>query len=398
MGRKVLLGWWVAVSVVVAGGCFHDRGMLAADPDLLAAVARSGSVGGPDEQVARAQKPEATTVSRSTLLDLPPDRTTEVASVPAAARIRVTVNGEAILDEEIRAACYQALVLTRSLPEPERSKKQAEIWFAARDQLVDREVVLQDAFARLSGNKNMTKFLDKLKEAAAKEFEHSVLRAVRESSHKKTDEELKEWVQQNFGISLPMVKRQWERQFMATEYLKSLIYNQLDKIGHAQILEYYDTHPEEFQTPDLVQWQDIFIDASRHPARDAAKRFAEVLVARARAGQDFTKLAEQFDNGESSRRENAAGEGQKHGEIRPAEVEPVVFKLKEGEVGLVEMPNGFHIVRVAKRTYAGMLAFDEKVQKAIKEKLRNDLGQREMKRRVMEMKRKAIIEYSAGTD
>src|SRR5947208_3262879 len=104
MDRKVLLGFSVVASVVLAGGCFHDRGMLAADPELLEAVARSG---GQEEVLARAQKPEATPASYTAPLDQPPERATEVIKLPAAARIRVTVNGEAILDEEIKAAAFQ---------------------------------------------------------------------------------------------------------------------------------------------------------------------------------------------------------------------------------------------------------------------------------------------------
>ena len=41
---------------------------------------------------------------------------------------------------------------------------------------------------------------------------------------------------------------------------------------------------------DSVQWQDIFILASKHSSWEAAQQFAEDLAAKARQGADFVKL------------------------------------------------------------------------------------------------------------
>ena len=54
-----------------------------------------------------------------------------------------------ILNEEVLAAAYQGLMSARGLPEPERSQRRAEICNQALNQLVEREVVLQDAFGKL---------------------------------------------------------------------------------------------------------------------------------------------------------------------------------------------------------------------------------------------------------
>jgi parvulin-like peptidyl-prolyl isomerase len=92
-----------------------------------------------------------------------------------------------------------------------------------------------------------------------------------------------------------------------------------------------------------------------------------------------------------------AGEppGRKRGEIRPAEAEAVLFGLKDGQVGpVIELPTGFHVVKLVHRDFAGQMPFDEKVQKQIRDKLRNDLFQKEMKKIVVDLKRRAVIEYS----
>ena len=141
-----------------------------------------------------------------------------------------------------------------------------------------------------------------------------------------------------------------------------------------------------------MKWQDIFILASRFPSRETAKQFAEQLRNRAAAGEDFARLASQYDNGTSSY-QGGEGFGHRPGEIKPPEAESFLFQMRDGAVGpLVEITNGFHIIRLVKRQYAGRMPFDEKTQKRIKDKLRGEVFDREMKRIVNDLKRKAVIE------
>ena len=166
-------------------------------------------------------------------------------------QIGATVNGEAILNEEVYATAFQALQGARGLPEPERTQKINEVWNQSLTQLVEREVVLQDAFGRLQGKGDA--FLKKLKEAAAKEFDRQWVRAIMQSTNVKNDRELKEFLRSQ-GMSLEMVRRQWERNFMAMEYLRSRVFSVLEhRIGHVEMQEYYDRHPEEFKIDDGAQ-------------------------------------------------------------------------------------------------------------------------------------------------
>ena len=110
-----------------------------------------------------------------------------------------------------------------------------------------------------------------------------------------------------------------------------------------------------------------------------------------RQGEDFAKLSEQYDDGDSRYRKGE-GIGRKHGEIKPPEVEATLFSLKEGDIAILEQPSGFRIVRVLKRQFAGLKPFDEKTQKLIKDKIRGEIMDREIKRLVVELKRDAVIE------
>ena len=342
----------------------------------------------PTLTVARSQQPEAGAPKAP-----PSPRPADLITGQPAARIGATVNNQAILNEEILAAAYQGLMAARELPEPERAQRRAELWNQSLNQLVEREVVLQDAFSKLEkagGKKN----LDKLKEEASEQFDKTVLRNWMKAGKFKTQDDFQDYLKLQ-GVSLDMLRRQWERNFMAMEYLRSRVHPFLEQVGPHQILEYYDKHPEEFHQPDSVKWQDLFVDRDKFPSADEAHRFAEQLAERARGGEDFAKLAEQFDNGDSSFRKGA-GIGAKHGEIKPPEAENTLFQLKDGETAVIALEKGFHVVRLVKRDYEGATPFDEKTQKQIKEKLTNEAAQVEMKRIVNKLKHEAVIVYAKG--
>jgi parvulin-like peptidyl-prolyl isomerase len=368
-------------SGVALGGCQGQQVIPPGlKPDFPTLLNMTGSPA--PEPLTRAQKQERPGVSTKSMLELGPGAPGSPET--RGARIRAVVNGEAILDEEVFAAALQNLV-------GRTEAEKANILNQKLNEIIDREVILQDAAIKLSKNGN-ERVMKEIQRIASRQFEkewlHKMMRAT-----KQTDvEKFKEFLRAN-GMSLELVRRHWERSFMAMEIIRSRIEPQVNKIGHLQITEYYEKHGDEFVVDDNLTWQDIFLAAG--PARENARQLANVLISRLRSGEDFVGLAKAHDNGDSSLRENAEGIGHKRGEIRPHEVEETLFRMKEGELALIELEPGFHIVKVSKRQYAGRRPFsDEKVQKEIKEKLRNEVFQQEMKRIVNDLKRRAIIEVA----
>ncbi len=292
------------------------------------------------------------------------------------------VNGEAVLEEEV------LLTLSQGIGEGANDSAKRK---AAINQLVEREIVIQDAYTRLSKNPQAKKFLDKLQEMAGKEFDRYV-RLLKERNKSLSDPEFKALLESQ-GISLDLLRRQSERNFIAMQYMQTRIIPNLDRIGHKQIRDYYDTHPEEFQIQDSVEWKDIFISYRNSKSQEEARETAQKIVEKAKKGEDFAKLSKEYCHGDGAFR-NAEGIGRKKGEIKPVQVEKYLFELKDGEVGpLVELPTGIHIIMLVKRELAGIKVFDEKVQKQVRDRLRNEAGQYEMKRMLSDMKRQAVIEY-----
>jgi peptidyl-prolyl cis-trans isomerase SurA len=372
-------------------GCTSPERTVAAKENLPAIMAQADA--GP-QLVARLQKAESEVAkpapSARSVLDLVSYETPPSDSL-VAARIRATVNGVAILDSELREAVYPVLMATQGMPEPERSARRKEAFDKELQQIIEREVILQDMFARL---KDKQLVLDKLKEAAGKEFEKR-MRELRKRAKIKSDEEFKA-VLRSQSVSLAGVRRQVERNFMAMEYMRNLLAPAIDRVGLQQVLEYYQKHPEEFQVPDSVVWQDLFIDAGRFPDRESARKLAQNIIVEARGGQDFQRLVTQYDNGDSSYR-NGEGYGRRRGEIKPPQAEPVLFGMKDGDLAVVELTSGYHVVRLVKREHAGTKPFDDKTQAAIRNKLQNQAWEREYKRVIAQMKQGAAIEVSTAT-
>jgi parvulin-like peptidyl-prolyl isomerase len=304
-----------------------------------------------------------------------------------AGRIRAVVNGEAILDEEVIASAYQQLAGVKT------EKEKADLLNAKLQELIDREVVLQDAAARLS--KGNGKIIKELQKFAEKEFERQWLHRMMRANKYEDVGEFTKFLRKN-GMPVDLIRRQWIRNFIAMEYLRSRIEPSLNKIGHLQVVGYYEKHPDEFKVEDSVVWQDIFIAKGRHASPAAARQFAEALLSRVRKGEDFVRLAKEHDNGDSSLRENAEGIGRKRGEIKPPEAESVLWSMKPGQAALIELEFGYHILKLSEREYAGVQPFDDKVQKDIKDKLKNKVFQTEMKRLVNDLKQRAVIEI--GTE
>jgi parvulin-like peptidyl-prolyl isomerase len=193
------------------------------------------------------------------------------------------------------------------------------------------------------------------------------------------------------------MRRQHIRSTLSMEYVRSLVKPLLEKIDREQMLEYYHQNPKDFEKPDRVTWLHIFVDRYVYSSAEEARQKAEQLHAQAQAAsQDgFIKLAEDpLLNQSPSRNRRGDGEGNERGQIRPPEVEELLFRLKPGQVGpLVEAPNGFHIVRVVERQLGGKVSFENACPE-IKKKLQNKIGQAEYKKLLDNLRARAIIENS----
>jgi parvulin-like peptidyl-prolyl isomerase len=386
MPGQFLLRWAFIIVGLTAAGCESVPSVRAAVPGL---GPEAFVMSAPEPPVVRLQKEDG---------DRPPvkEKESHPASVTTnttlqgqkVAVIRANVNGAPILESEVREAALGADRKLVTLVGLEREREERKILDYVLDQIIERELIYQEALAKLkkAGKKDI---IEKLKEAAEKEFKQWV-RNVKAAFH--SDDEFKRWLQ-NMNTSLEGQRRIRERVFIAEEYLRSNLMTFVDRATKpSDLMDYYKAHPEEFTRPDSVHWQDIFILASKYPSREEARRFAESVAAQARQGEDFVALCRKYDDGTSADQQ-AVGKGSRRGEIRPFEVENYLFQMTNGQIGpIVELREGFHIIRLVQREQAGLRPFDARVEEAVRDKIRNEVYAREKKRFVEELKKKSHVE------
>jgi len=122
--------------------------------------------------------------------------------------------------------------------------------------------------------------------------------------------------------------------------------------------EYYDqVAPERYQDPERRRARHILIEAGADDA--AARKKAEEVLAKAKAGEDFGKLASEYSDDPGSR---AAG-GELGWATRQSFVQPfadALFAMQVGEISdPVKTQFGYHVIQLEEVQPARQRSFDE---------------------------------------
>jgi peptidyl-prolyl cis-trans isomerase D len=121
-------------------------------------------------------------------------------------------------------------------------------------------------------------------------------------------------------------------------------------VTDAEVDKYYEEHARDFETPHQMRAAHILIRVPEGAAAEAegkAKAAAAEALRRARAGEDFAKLARELSQDPGS-----AANGGDLGFVAKGEMVPpfeeALFKLKKGEISAepVKTPFGFHVIKV----------------------------------------------------
>jgi hypothetical protein len=303
--------------------------------------------------------------------------------------VRAWVNGKPIFEDEVfNILGPQIRKIYTEAPPAQRDAELQKAFNKTLEGLIDNELLVQDAIRRLEKDQ---KHLSMLKSGIAKDVDKQIASQMR-AMKIATMEEYKETLIAQ-GTTLESIRRMLERQDMSGAYLQAKVKPQVEKeVCHETIYEYYTQHKNEFMQLDKVKWQNIFVAVGpKHPTMADAKQFAEQLLQHWIAGEDIGKLLE-YDDGDSRFRKGD-GAGELKGDIRPRELEPYLFALKEGEFGQpLELSTGVHLYRVLKREYAGQMPFDDKIQTQIRNKLQGEMIEHERDHLVRQLRERALIE------
>ncbi len=201
-----------------------------------------------------------------------------------------------------------------------------------------------------------------------------------------TDEELQGYLKEH-GAELRQPERR-RVQYVAVgpkEFTKP--------VTDAEVEKYYAEHAQEFETPKKARASHILArvgETGGSEAEDKAKAKIADVIRRARAGEDFAKLAGEVseDPGTKDKGGDLGLVGK--GEMVPA-FEQAVFELKKGEISPepVRTPFGYHAIKVAEVQEGGKKLLKD-VAPQIRERLQADAADRGARTRADEMRAKLL--------
>jgi parvulin-like peptidyl-prolyl isomerase len=331
--------------------------------------------------------------SSSPAMQQPPDAIQQTSNTlpkgTVKSRVIARINGSPILEEEVISATNMMMSEAKKrIAQQYWSQLEKELSQKALEDLITEEAIIQDAAIKIP-----PPAMKNIQEVANKEFD-KIMRRDKEVVKLKTEEEIKEYFN-NQGKSIDLMRRQFIRSFIATQWIRELCRDKSDtETTREKLLEYYRTNPQEFLKKERVVWQHIYIDVDRYSSVQAARQVAETvwqLLRNAKTEKDFNDIVEKYADGMSKAR-SGSGEGNFRGDIRPAELERFVFEQPTGGQGpVVETSRGFHIFRVVEHTPEEMISF-EKVCNDLKRKLEDKIYQAEFARLSKQIKERTYIE------
>ena len=207
-------------------------------------------------------------------------------STPQVKVVAIVGANSVITDQEVREAVYQQMQSPRFRalsPEVKEAKKK-ELYAAELRTMIERELVLDDIYAKLKKAKKLA-VIEELRHGAT-ESANARIRAYKRGVGIESDEVFSLFLSAQ-ELTLPVMRRQLERQFMADQYIRTILKDKARPVGLGEIRDYYDSHPEEFAIPEHVKWQHVFISFQKHPAIPAAYDATEAIRKKAAAGADF---------------------------------------------------------------------------------------------------------------
>jgi foldase protein PrsA len=135
----------------------------------------------------------------------------------------------------------------------------------------------------------------------------------------------------------------------------------------ADVKKFYDSHPSDFEEPEMVHVRHILfmtIDpTTREPLSDdavqAKRKEADDVLKRARSGEDFAKLAQQYSEDPTTKDKGGDLPPFPHGQMVP-EFDTAAFTLTNNQISdVVKTMYGYHIIKMIDKTPAQKLTLTD---------------------------------------
>jgi peptidyl-prolyl cis-trans isomerase SurA len=293
-------------------------------------------------------------------------------------RIVAVVGEDIILQSELdeRARPFMNEV-EREIDPQAKKKKLGTIQREVLDRLVDEQLILQQA-------------TDLKVNVSAEDIDRAVedIQKQNNINHDQLVEALKE---QNMTLSA--YRQDLKRQITRLKVIGIAVRSRV-QVSDDDLKTYYDQNVKQSGAERKVRASHIFIaipDGASAQVMEQKRGLAAQLVQKARAGEDFAKLARENSEDGATRHDGGDLGWFGKGALPPA-VEEIVFAMSPGEVrGPIRAERGFHVMKLVDRKEVEARPFAD-----IKEQLRNQLVQQELEKQtrnwLIDLRKKAHID------
>jgi peptidyl-prolyl cis-trans isomerase C len=253
------------------------------------------------------------------------------------------------LDDEIIRLKAVLAAQGRS-PQPE---EMAAMEDQVLDSLIGKQLLLAKATEadRLKGKEDFDKAIQKIKANA-----------------KITEEQYNQRLNQQLRL-LNVTKEDWEKQSAEQATIPIVLTRELNiNITDADVKKFYDENSSKFEQADMVKAAHILLMTTDPATRAelseekkaAKKKQIEDLLKRAKAGEDFGKLAKEYSEDPGSK-DNGGEYTFPRGQMVP-EFEAAAFSLGTNQVSdVITTQFGYHIIKLYEKIPAKKLALTEMV-------------------------------------
>ena len=185
----------------------------------------------------------------------------------------------------------------------------------------------------------------------------------------KTIEEFEEWAIQRFDLPIEDLMDQLRRNIMSQSVLGQEVGSRII-VNREEIEAYYDEHKEEFVRKESVRLSEIFVSTKDKTGAELeeAKKKANEVRDRVHRGEPFAEMARRLSENKQTAEQGGALGVFERGSLRK-EIEDAVFAADTGFITeLIEVPNGFLLIKVDGRFREGQAELEE-VEEGIRNRL-----------------------------
>lgn len=293
-------------------------------------------------------------------------------------RIAAVVDEDVILASEVEERAAPFLAQVAGISDKAQRQARAE---AVRREVLDRLIDDQLIYAKARELK-----LNVTSEEVDKSIEGI------KHDHSLSDEQLKQALLAQ-GMSMAAYRQDVKKQVLRYRVLNMAVGSKIT-ISEHDLQAYYDRNVKKGGAASEVRASHIFIaipEGADTGMAIAKRQQAESLVQRAKAGEDFAKLAREHSEDPATRSEGG-DLGFFGRDLLPKAIEEAVFTMEVGEIkGPVRAERGFHVMKLVDKRSKDVKPFED-----MKDEIRMQLRQKEYEKQaksfLAELRRKALVD------